>query len=272
MRGMALQVTERDAPRAARREAARARQPRLLAAARRISRGWRPRMPIDARHPKEIRADIRSGQAHGRDRRARRPATCRPTSPCCRREQAYDFLLFCQRNPRPCPLLEVTDVGLARAGRRRAGRRPAHGHSAVPHLQGRRARRRGDRRHAVLARRSRRLPARLLVHVRVGAARGRHPAAAPRAGQERRDVADVDRVPARRASSTARWSSRCGRSRRRMLSKAVTASARFPGAHGAPVHVGDPGAIGITDIDTPDWGDCAGDSGRATCRCSGRAA
>ena len=24
---------------------------------------------------------------------------------------AYDFLLFCQRNPRPCPLLEVSDVG-----------------------------------------------------------------------------------------------------------------------------------------------------------------
>lgn len=24
---------------------------------------------------------------------------------------AYDFLLFCQRNPRPCPLLEVLDIG-----------------------------------------------------------------------------------------------------------------------------------------------------------------
>lgn len=24
---------------------------------------------------------------------------------------AYDFLLFCQRNPKPCPLLEVTEVG-----------------------------------------------------------------------------------------------------------------------------------------------------------------
>ncbi|BCJ86919.1 putative hydro-lyase [Effusibacillus dendaii] len=27
------------------------------------------------------------------------------------KELAYDFLLFCQRNPKPCPLLEVTDVG-----------------------------------------------------------------------------------------------------------------------------------------------------------------
>jgi len=39
------------------------------------------------------------------------------------------------------------------------------------------------------------------------------------------------------------------------LSKAVTASARFPGAHGAPIHVGDPAEIGIADIDKPDYGD-----------------
>src|SRR5437660_11546214 len=29
------------------------------------------------------------------------------------RELAYDFLLFCQRNPKPCPLLDVTDAGSA---------------------------------------------------------------------------------------------------------------------------------------------------------------
>ena len=39
------------------------------------------------------------------------------------------------------------------------------------------------------------------------------------------------------------------------LSKAVTASARFPNAHGAPVHIGDPAALGIKDIGKPDWGD-----------------
>lgn len=27
------------------------------------------------------------------------------------REFAFDFLLFCQRNPKPCPLLDVTEVG-----------------------------------------------------------------------------------------------------------------------------------------------------------------
>src|SRR5438270_2987595 len=27
------------------------------------------------------------------------------------RDWAYDFLLFCQRNPKPCPLLDVTEPG-----------------------------------------------------------------------------------------------------------------------------------------------------------------
>ena len=27
------------------------------------------------------------------------------------RDWAYDFMLFCQRNPKPCPLLEVTEPG-----------------------------------------------------------------------------------------------------------------------------------------------------------------
>jgi uncharacterized protein YcsI (UPF0317 family) len=34
-------------------------------------------------------------------------------------------------------------------------------------------------------------------------------------------------------------------------------SCRFPMAHGAPVHAGDPAAIGITDITNPGWGDPA---------------
>src|SRR5438270_13518145 len=29
------------------------------------------------------------------------------------RELAFDFLLFCHRNPRPCPLLDVTEPGSA---------------------------------------------------------------------------------------------------------------------------------------------------------------
>src|SRR3989440_11819765 len=67
-------------------------------------------MAIDARHPREIRADLRRGsitavtaglgQGHVQANLAVLP-----------RDYASDFLLFCQRNPRPCPLIEVTDVG-----------------------------------------------------------------------------------------------------------------------------------------------------------------
>ncbi len=41
------------------------------------------------------------------------------------------------------------------------------------------------------------------------------------------------------------------------LDEVVEISRRFPLAHGAPIHVGDPSAIGITDIGRPDWGDPA---------------
>lgn len=39
------------------------------------------------------------------------------------------------------------------------------------------------------------------------------------------------------------------------IDRAKATSSMFPWAHGAPVHVGDPSAIGIRDIAQPDWGD-----------------
>lgn len=39
------------------------------------------------------------------------------------------------------------------------------------------------------------------------------------------------------------------------LDDAYEISAAFPHAHGAPIAFGDPGQIGIADLDTPDWGD-----------------
>jgi uncharacterized protein YcsI (UPF0317 family) len=40
-----------------------------------------------------------------------------------------------------------------------------------------------------------------------------------------------------------------------LIPRAVASTARFPAVHGAPVHVGEPGAIGIRDIGKPDFGD-----------------
>lgn len=41
------------------------------------------------------------------------------------------------------------------------------------------------------------------------------------------------------------------------VDETVAISRRFPLAHGAPVHWGDPAGIGISDITLPDWGDPA---------------
>ncbi|HYF77640.1 MAG TPA: putative hydro-lyase [Symbiobacteriaceae bacterium] len=40
-----------------------------------------------------------------------------------------------------------------------------------------------------------------------------------------------------------------------LVAKAVTVTARFPAVHGAPVHIGDPAALGIADVGRPDYGD-----------------
>ena len=39
--------------------------------------------------------------------------------------------------------------------------------------------------------------------------------------------------------------------------RSVQITSRFSGAHGAPVHIGNPEAIGIKDINRPDYGDAA---------------
>jgi uncharacterized protein YcsI (UPF0317 family) len=39
------------------------------------------------------------------------------------------------------------------------------------------------------------------------------------------------------------------------VADAVRITSRYPSVHGAPVHIGDPGAIGITDLSRPDFGD-----------------
>ena len=37
--------------------------------------------------------------------------------------------------------------------------------------------------------------------------------------------------------------------------RAIQITSRFPSVHGAPVHIGLPAAIGIIDLDKPDYGD-----------------
>ncbi|MGH3565529.1 MAG: putative hydro-lyase [Pseudonocardia sp.] len=40
-----------------------------------------------------------------------------------------------------------------------------------------------------------------------------------------------------------------------LVAEAVRVTAAYPAVHGAPVHIGEPRQIGITDLDAPDYGD-----------------
>lgn len=39
------------------------------------------------------------------------------------------------------------------------------------------------------------------------------------------------------------------------VATAVRVTSRYPAVHGAPVHIGSPAELGITDLDSPDFGD-----------------
>lgn len=60
--------------------------------------------------PLEARNLIRKG-AYGAPTSGLCPGYAQANLIVLPREQAFDFLLFAQRNPKPCPLLEVTDPG-----------------------------------------------------------------------------------------------------------------------------------------------------------------
>ena len=111
---------------------------------------------------------------------------------------AGDFLRFCQLNPKPCPLLAASAPGdwrLPTLAEDLDIRTDLPRYRVFPQ---RRADRRADRHPRPLARRSRRLRARLLVLVRGGAGRGRHRAAPHHLQRHRADVSHLDRHRARR--------------------------------------------------------------------------
>jgi uncharacterized protein YcsI (UPF0317 family) len=210
-------------------------------------------MPIDTRHPREIRADIRAkrltgvtaglGQGYVQANLAMLP-----------KDHAYDFLLFCQRNPRPCPLIEVTDVGSPEPVGVAAG---ADLRTDVPRY---RIYRDGELADEVTDARPHWRDD--LVAFLLGCS-FTFEWALLEAGirlwhvEQGKNVAmwrtSIDCRPAGVFYGPMVVSMRPIAATQ--LSKAVTASARFPGAHGAPVHIGDPAAIGIKDVTRPDWGD-----------------
>jgi uncharacterized protein YcsI (UPF0317 family) len=170
--------------------------------------------------------------------------------------QALDFMRFCQRNPKPCPLVGVSDTGDAMM---RTLGRDIDIRSDVPAYNIYRDGQLADTVHDIVA---------FWTDDMVAFALGcsftfEH--ALIRAGIPLWHVENDTTVPMYR-SNIACVPAGAFRSPTVVSMRAIDAarvaeateiSRRFPLAHGAPVHAGDPAAIGIADITRPDWGDPA---------------
>lgn len=167
---------------------------------------------------------------------------------------AFDFMLFCQRNPKPCPLLDVTDVG-----------------SPNPQLLAPAADLRTDiPRYRVY--REGRLDGEVddllglwrpdLVAFLLGCS-FTFEAALLANGIPVRHIEEGVNVPMF-VTSVACLPAGIFHGPlvvtmrpipEDLVVRAVQVTSRFPGVHGAPVHIGDPARLGIRDLAKPDYGD-----------------
>lgn len=165
---------------------------------------------------------------------------------------AYDFLLFAQRNPKPCPVLDVLDAGEV-AGelldgdiRTDIGRyRVYRNGTLTDEVSDVRDFWRDD-----------------LVSFLLGCSfTFEHPLS--QAGIPLRHVECGRNVPmyltGRRCRPAGRFEGPLVVSMRPIpadrVSDAVRISSRYPSVHGAPVHVGDPARLGVANVDRADFGD-----------------
>ncbi|MBN9790656.1 MULTISPECIES: D-glutamate cyclase family protein [unclassified Pseudonocardia] len=166
---------------------------------------------------------------------------------------AYDFLLFCVRNPTPCPLLGVGDTGdpVVTVGDTRVDVRTDFPRYRTWH-------------HGVddggptdLRDRWREDSVAFLLgcsHTfeepleRAGVPVRRNPESAAPAVY----VTTRPTVPAGRVHGPLVVSMRAVPAA--LVDRAREVTARYPTGHGAPVHVGDPAALGIADLAAPDFG------------------
>jgi uncharacterized protein YcsI (UPF0317 family) len=169
------------------------------------------------------------------------------------RDDAFDFLLFCQRNPVPCPLIEVTSPGVREA-------LCAPGSDIATDVPGYRVYRDGEfvEERTDIAALWRSDFVSFLIGCSFSFESALQLAGIPlRHVQQRRNVAmyrtDIACTPAGRLAGEMVVSMRPIRSRD--VATVVEICARFPQAHGAPVHVGNPRALGIADLAQPDYGD-----------------
>ena len=191
-------------------------------------------MPFAADTPAQVRLKIRQGQIQG------------PTAGLCPgyaqanlvvlpQALAYDFLLFAQRNPRACPLLEVSDTGS------RLLTDIAPGADIATDLPKYRVYEHG----AMVCERTdvSSLWRDDLVSFLIGCSFS-FEADLLEAGIPVRHIEEGRNVPM--CMRPMSYSDAI---------RSIQITGAMPRVHGAPVHFGDPAVIGIRDIDRPDFGD-----------------
>ncbi len=203
--------------------------------------------------PREMRELIRKGEWGG-PTRGLCPGYACATLIVLPQYDAYDFLLFCQRNPRPCPVMEVTDVGSPYIATSAPGadlrtdvpkyRVFKRGHleaevadittywrnDSVAFLLGC-----GLTIEPILLEAG--IPSRALEEQKLGAIYVTNIQCQP-AGKFRGPLL-VNMIPLP-------WEKAI---------KTIQITSKFPANHGAPIHIGDPMAIGIKDLSEPIFGE-----------------
>ncbi|KAA9155049.1 putative hydro-lyase [Amycolatopsis acidicola] len=167
------------------------------------------------------------------------------------RDWAFDVLLFCQRNPKPCPVLDVTDPGSTATVL-------APGADLSTDFPRYRVWRDGE-----LAEETTRVDwGEDLVGFLIGCSftfeSGLAADGIPlRHWEQGRNVAmyvtDRECRPAGRLHGPMVVSMRPIPAAQ--VERAIEISGRMPAVHGAPVHVGDPAELGIENLDKPDFGE-----------------
>lgn len=171
-----------------------------------------------------------------------------------KKELAFEFLVFCQRNPKPCPVLDVTEPG-----------------SPIPQLVAPHADLRTDLpkyriyRHGQLEEEVTDITAYWeddMVAFLLGCSFTFEQALINNGIPVRHIEEDCNvamyktNVPCVKAG---RFEGPLVVSMRPIpendVVRAVQVTSRFPAVHGAPIHIGNPDSIGIPDINRPDFGD-----------------
>jgi uncharacterized protein YcsI (UPF0317 family) len=208
---------------------------------------------LDRHDPSAVRAAVRAGRWTGTTA-GLAPGRVQTNLVVLPRRLAYDFLRFCVANPKPCPNIEVADAGSPEPARSAPG---ADLRTDVPRY---RVFRDGELAEEVDDISS--LWREDLVAFLIGCS-FTFERALLAAGLPVRHIEEQVTVPMYLTSIACEpagaFSGPMVVSMRpydpAQALRAVQITSRFPTVHGAPVHLGDPAAIGIADLAAPDYGD-----------------